>query len=90
MEFEFDPAKDASNLRKHGISLARAADLEWDACWERIDDRNDYGEVRYVGIVPLENRLFVAVYTERGNITRVISLRKATQREYDDYERHQA
>jgi uncharacterized DUF497 family protein len=32
MEFEFDPAKDVSNILKHGISLARAANLEWDEC----------------------------------------------------------
>jgi uncharacterized protein len=90
MKLEFDPAKDASNILKHGISLARAADLEWDECWERVDDRAEYGELRYIGIAPLENRLHVVVYTERGNIMRVISLRKANQREFDDYERHQA
>jgi uncharacterized DUF497 family protein len=57
---------------------------------ERIDDRANYGELRYIGIAPLENRLYVVVYTERGNVTRVISLRKASQREFDDYEQHQA
>jgi uncharacterized DUF497 family protein len=50
----------------------------------------NYGELRYIGIAPLENRLYVVVYTERGNVTRVISLRKANQREFDDYEQHQA
>ncbi|MEQ5843013.1 BrnT family toxin [Paraburkholderia acidicola] len=87
MEIEFDPAKDESNIRKHGISLARAAELDWNECWERCDDRADYGEARYVGLAPLDNRLYVVVYTERGNVMRVISLRKANQREYDDYVR---
>lgn len=87
MEIEFDPAKDESNIRKHGISLARAAELDWNECRERRDDRADYGEARYVGLAPLDNRLYVVVYTERGDVTRVISLRKANQREYDDYVR---
>lgn len=87
MEIEFDPVKDANNRRKHGISLAQAADLDWDACLERIDDRENYGEIRYVGIAPLADRLYVVVYTERGAVTRIISLREATQREYDYYVR---
>ena len=57
---------------------------------ERIDDRANYGELRYIGIAPLENRLYVVVYTERGNVTRVISLRKANEREVRRYERAQA
>lgn len=45
MEIEFDPDKDAINLATHGISLARAADLEILAFI--ADDRGDYGETRY-------------------------------------------
>jgi len=45
MLIEFDPAKDEANIAKHGVSLARAADLEILAFIE--DDRTDYGEVRY-------------------------------------------
>lgn len=45
MQFEFDPAKDEVNIAKHGVSLARAVDLEILAFIE--DDRTDYGEVRY-------------------------------------------
>jgi len=46
MRIAFDPAKDAVNLAKHGLSLALAADLEWDSAMVWVDDRKDYGEAR--------------------------------------------
>ena len=42
---DFDPAKEAINLAKHGVSLARWIDLEIEVAF--VDDRYDYGEVRY-------------------------------------------
>jgi uncharacterized DUF497 family protein len=39
MQIAFDPAKDASNLEKHGLSLALAADLDWEASLVWVDDR---------------------------------------------------
>lgn len=48
MQFDFDPGKDAANLSKHGLSLAAAAELSWDAALVWIDNRTDYGEVRMV------------------------------------------
>ena len=42
MRIEFDPTKDASNQQKHGVSLALAADLDWDAALVWIDERFDY------------------------------------------------
>ena len=44
MSVEFDPAKNAANLAKHGISLARAADLDFQTAVIRPDQRRDYGE----------------------------------------------
>lgn len=46
----FDPAKDALNVSKHGVSLRQAADLEWDSAVLWIDARRDYGEPRECGI----------------------------------------
>jgi uncharacterized DUF497 family protein len=46
MEVTFDPAKDAENVRKHGISLARAEDFDFDTAHYDIDDSQDYGEQR--------------------------------------------
>lgn len=50
MRIEFDPAKDAHNEAKHGVSLQAAERFEWDTALERVDDRFDYGEVRFVAI----------------------------------------
>jgi hypothetical protein len=82
----FDPAKDAANVAKHGLSLAVAADLDWGAAvvWE--DCRRDYGEVRYVALVPHGRRLVFVAYARRGGQMRIISLRKANLREIDRYE----
>ena len=50
MEIEFDPAKDAANVAKHGISLQAAEEFDWNAAIEREDDRFDYGETRFVAV----------------------------------------
>jgi uncharacterized protein len=42
MQIEFDPIKDAGNQAKHGLSLAVAAELEWDAAMVWVDDRYEY------------------------------------------------
>lgn len=82
MHIEFDPAKDASNQRKHaGVSLAMAAELEWDTLWARPDHRRDYGEVRMAGYALMGVRLYSVVFVDRGEVRRVISLRKANDRE---------
>lgn len=47
MEIEFDPKKDAVNIEKHGISLDRAIDLNWDGAFYREDTRYDYPERRF-------------------------------------------
>ena len=55
----------------------------------RIDNREDYGEERWIGIGLLLEIVGVVVYTERvGNVTRIISARKATKREVKGYEKH--
>ncbi|MBL8483522.1 MAG: BrnT family toxin [Rhodocyclaceae bacterium] len=46
MEFSYDTTKDAANIAKHGVSLARAADFEWDSAVVWPDRRRDYGEPR--------------------------------------------
>jgi len=83
LEIEFDRAKDASNLAKRGLSLARAADLV--ETIEVIDNRRDYGEVRVICVGLIEDRVHVCVYTPRGRIRRIISLRKANRREAEAY-----
>jgi uncharacterized DUF497 family protein len=81
----FDPEKDATNLSKHGVSLAAAAELDWDAALAWIDDRADYGEQRIVALAPMGGRLFFVVFVDRDEARRVISLRRANRREVSHY-----
>jgi uncharacterized DUF497 family protein len=50
VKIAFDPAKDARNIAKHGISLAMAERLEWDLLLAREDTREGYGEVRMLAL----------------------------------------
>jgi uncharacterized DUF497 family protein len=83
MEIEFDTAKDKINLAKHGIPLRFAADLLTARHSVEIDDRFAYGEERFQATGEIFGRLYVCVYTMRGDTYRIISLRKATRREID-------
>ena len=80
MNISFDPAKDAANRAKHGVSLADAAAMEWETVWLRPDGRRNYGETRMIGIGYIGQRLYGVVFTDRGDARRIISLRKANAR----------
>jgi len=81
VEIEFDPVKDQINLRKHGVSLAAAADMDLDSAIVIEDRRFDYGETRFVAYAPIDDRLHVLWFTMRGNVLRAIGLRRANRRE---------
>lgn len=85
MRFEFDPSKDAANRAKHGVSLALAEELDWDAALVWIDERFDYTELRMIALAPETNILYCVAMAERGEVYRVISLRRATRREVQHY-----
>jgi hypothetical protein len=86
MRIEFDPAKNASNVRKHGVSLGSANELEWDTLLSRLDTRRDYGESRQIGYAIAGQRLYCVVFVDRpGDVRRIISLRKANSREVASY-----
>ena len=85
MQFDFDPGKDATNLSKHGLSLAAAAELSWDAALVWIDNRADYGEVRMVALAPIGDILFFVAFVDREAVRRIISLRRANRREVNHY-----
>jgi uncharacterized DUF497 family protein len=81
------PARPGPNLHAHGVTFELAVTAFKDPfAIERLDDREDYGEERLVMIGMAEGNiiLFVA-YTEREERIRIISARRATQNEQDDY-----
>lgn len=86
MDFEFDPAKDEANVVKHGISLSKAADLDFEKALIALDRRRDYGEARFQALGPIGGRIHLLAFTMRANILRAISLRKANLRERKRYE----
>jgi uncharacterized DUF497 family protein len=77
----FDLEKNASNQRKHGLSLADADRLDWDALRIQADTQRSYREERLVGHGLLDNRLHCVVFTPRDGAIRIISLRRANNRE---------
>jgi hypothetical protein len=86
IEFEWDDAKARANLRKHGVTFERARQAFADPfAVVVVDDREDYGEERFVLIGMAGEILLFVAYTERGDRTRVISARRATRHEHQAY-----
>jgi uncharacterized DUF497 family protein len=81
----FDPDKDVVNQAKHGVSLALAEVLFARPRVSTSDDRFDYGETRQVAFGLVNGRFFACVYVDRAGERRIISLRKANQREVKRY-----
>jgi uncharacterized DUF497 family protein len=85
----FDPAKRASNLAKHGLDLADGAQVLEGHCLDRLDDRRDYGEERWMSIGLLHGEIVVCAWADWGeDEVRLISLRKATANEQKEYLRY--
>lgn len=85
LQIEFDPTKDASNRQKHGLSLALALELDWDESLVWVDERYDYGELRMLALAPDTGILYFVAFVDRGEVRRVISLRRATRSEVKRY-----
>ena len=87
MELEWDAAKAAQNLKKHGVAFEDAALVFYDAGRiEVYDDREDYGEERWATIGLACSAVLFVVYTIRyGDTIRLISARKANANERKHY-----
>jgi len=85
MSIEFDPIKNLINYQKHGVYLTDAASFEWEFAIIWQDMRYDYQEPRMVSLGYIENRLFCMVFVDRTETRRIISLRKANNREIKRY-----
>ena len=85
MKIEFDPAKDAGNQTKHGVSLSMAGELDREAALVWVDDRFEYGETRMIALAPKTETLYYVAFVDRGEVRRIISLRYANRREVKHY-----
>ena len=87
MLFEWDDRKAAQNVAKHGIPFEYAARVFLDPYrLDREDTRRDYSEERWLTFGKIEGRLFAVAYTPRGAVIRLISARKANEREQRKYD----
>jgi len=87
MKYEWDEKKNKINVTKHGIDFVDAIEMFLYPMIVCIDNREDYGEERWVGLGILKGIIAVIVYKENDekNIIRIISVRKATRNEIKNY-----
>lgn len=86
--FTWDEDKRALNRVKHGVDFDLMVDFDWQHALHLADKRQNYGEDRFRAFGLLNGRLHVAVYTVRGETIRIISLRRANEREENLYATH--
>jgi uncharacterized DUF497 family protein len=88
LEFEWDETKARINLEKHRVSFLTASAIFSNTRLERIDDREEYGETRWIALGRVEDAVYRVVYTLRGeNLIRLISAQKASNDEHRIYYR---
>jgi uncharacterized protein len=87
MSFEFDPVKARSNLQKHpGVSFGHAEQSLRDDIALTIEDPDAVGEQRFLTLgMDALGRILVVCHTQRGELTRIISARKASKNETKKY-----
>lgn len=87
MRFEWDSAKADSNVEKHSVSFEEAAEI-WDDPDLMVLSGKKKGEKRKLAIGRSYSVVFSVIHTERGEAVRIISARRATQKERQTYESH--
>ena len=85
MQIEFDAAMRAATLGARGLDMARVEEVLTGATLTAEDDRRRYGEDRFITIGFLDGAMVVVVWTPRNGAYRVISMRKANERERRPY-----
>jgi uncharacterized protein len=85
----FDPANSEQNIRERGLSFKRAADFDFAIALFAVDARRDYGETRQAALGYLGGRVHVLCFTETAPGIRVISFRRANERDVRRYEKAQ-
>jgi len=85
LAIEFDQSKRLTTLLERGLDLARAAEVFSGGHFTDQDERCDYSEPRFITIGALDGFTVVMVWTPRGGARRIISMRKANERERKRY-----
>jgi len=86
MDFEWDENKNATNITKHKIDFADVPAVFKSAILIDYDDRQDYGEDRWIGTGLLKDIVVIVVFTEpRKGLLRIVSARKANRNEQERY-----
>ncbi len=88
VKIEFDVTKRDKTFEERGLDFARAGEVFAGRHFTGQDTRQDYAEDRFITVGLLDARLVVLVWTPRGEARRVISMRKANDREKALYDRH--
>ncbi|MDP3547470.1 MAG: BrnT family toxin [Phreatobacter sp.] len=88
VEITFDPFKRNLTLSERGLDFADAHRVFAGPKYTGLDARFDYGEPRYITVGHLAERMVVIVWTPRGETRRIISMRKANEREQARYAGH--
>jgi len=88
MKFEWDEEKNNLDIQKHGLDFDIVPEIFAGPMLIKLDNRQNYGEDRWMGIGTAKGRILVVVFTERnrGETIRIISLRKALQYERKKFE----
>ncbi len=86
LKFEWNKSKAKDNYSKHGVGFELAKNVFKDPlAVEFLDDRQDYGEDRFVTIGTADGHILYVAYTERNDVIRIISARRATKLEQETY-----
>jgi uncharacterized DUF497 family protein len=86
MDYEWDANKRIENIRKHGLDFEIARFVLADPnVVVYIDNRKEYGEIRYIAYGAVAEKVLCVCYTARGQAYRIISLRKTHEKERSKY-----
>lgn len=86
VKFEWDEVKRQNVLVERGVDILHAALIFEGPVLTRIDDRDDYGEIRQIALGMVDDERFIVVFTDRGNIRRLITAWKGGRNDRSRYQ----
>jgi uncharacterized DUF497 family protein len=87
VKISYDPAKRDRTLAVRGLDFEDAVQVFAGKTIDYVDDRFDYAKVRWISVGLLHGRMIVVVWTRRGEVRHIISMRKANGREQEKHGR---